>query len=147
MEDVKLAFEQFLSWDPAGVRRYAEQLLDQADDDTAFFGSSNLTRGVLCAFSEVSDTSNIVFVAQDALADSSYVAYLRQLYAGRFRLPSDAEIEAAAACGEADSAERLSRMVFEKNKHMNLTNLLQCLKVSPLLLDTKSEVMLKLRME
>jgi hypothetical protein len=70
------AFEQFVNWHPSLIQMYGHDIVAGIPSNSFFFGGTDPGRFVVTAFQEVTRQPFYV-VTQNALADNSYMDYLR----------------------------------------------------------------------
>ena len=81
------AFEQFAQWRPSLIRMYGEDILAGVASNSIVFGGTDPGRFVVTAFQEATRKPFRV-VTQNALADNTYMEYLRDKAGAAIWLPS-----------------------------------------------------------
>jgi C-terminal peptidase prc len=89
------AWEQVTAWKPELLRIYGEDVSGSIPADAVFFGGTDAGRFVTTPFCDVVRSNRFIVITQNALADNSYMAYVRRCHGARLSLPAESEISAA----------------------------------------------------
>ena len=81
------AFEQFANWHASLIQMYGHDMVAGIPSNSIFFGGTDPGRFVVTAFQEATRQPFIV-VTQNALADNSYMDYLRDRIGAALSLPT-----------------------------------------------------------
>lgn len=83
--------EQAHMWTPELLTRYADDILSSIPDGSIYFGGTDPGRFVISAYRDLADAPDIFVITQNALADQTYQAHMRERHGRRIRLPSPDE--------------------------------------------------------
>ncbi|MCX6898148.1 MAG: tetratricopeptide repeat protein [Verrucomicrobia bacterium] len=89
------AYEAFVRWDRALLRKFGEDILRSIPDGSIYFGGTDPGRFVITALKEVAGRPKIFVITQNGLADESYRFFLRFVCGNQISVPSDEDAAAA----------------------------------------------------
>ncbi len=106
--ETELAWEQFANWQEKDVLAYGNDIIRSIPPGSIYFGGTDPGRGVITAMSEAHASGKPFFtITQNALADNTYLDYVRKMYGAQLDLPAKADSEKAFADYVADAGKRL----------------------------------------
>ena len=106
--ETDLAWEEFANWREKNVLAYGNDIIHSIPPGAIYFGGTDPGRGVITAMSEAHASGKPFFtLTQNALADNTYLDYLRKMYGAQLNLPAKADSEKAFADYVADAGKRL----------------------------------------
>ena len=107
--ETDLAWEQFANWQQKYVLAYGNDIINSIPPGSIYFGGTDPGRGVPTAMSENHAEGKPFFtVTQNALADGTYLDYLRAMYGSKIYTPSATDSEKCFAEYTADAQSRLN---------------------------------------
>ncbi|MGO9199718.1 MAG: M56 family metallopeptidase [Limisphaerales bacterium] len=87
--EADLAWEQFADWKEKYVLAYGNDIIKSIPPGSIYFGGTDPGRGVITAMSESHAEAKPFFtLTQNALADATYLDYLRAMYGHRIYTPT-----------------------------------------------------------
>jgi hypothetical protein len=87
------AYEQFHGWNPELLRTFGKGIVNSIPPGSLFIGGTDAGRFVVSALSQSHSEGRPFFtVTQNALADGSYLDYLRDIYATNIYVPKTNEL-------------------------------------------------------
>src|SRR5215510_9960370 len=90
------AYEQFHTWDLELLHRFGEGIIKTVPAGSIYFGGTDAGRFVVSALSASHREGRPFFtLTQNALADGSYLDYLRDIYGEKINLPTPEETQQA----------------------------------------------------
>ena len=103
-----LAYNQFQDCDPKYTALYADGIIDSIPPGSIYFGGTDTGRGVPTAFCKSHADANPFFtLTHNALADATYLDYLRAMYGGRIYTPTAEDSQKCFQEYLADAQRRL----------------------------------------
>lgn len=103
------AYEAFHDWDPKWLRRFSRDVIASIPPGSIYFGGTDPGRFVISAFSTAHRAGRPFFtVTQNALADGTYLDYLRAMY-GQLQLPTPDDSQRAFQNYLQDAQERVRK--------------------------------------
>ena len=94
--EICLAYCHVLADDPQYVRDFGEGIIQSIPPGSVYFGGTDPGRGLVTAFCPSQPEADPFFIlTQNALADPSYLDYLRRMYGGRIYVPTREDSEKA----------------------------------------------------
>ena len=106
--EVELALEQFAEGEPKYAEAFGRDIVNSMPNGSVYFGGTDPGRGLPTAFCRSHANADPVFVlTQNALANSYYVTYLRDMYGAKLYVPTEEETSAAFKDYVADAQRRL----------------------------------------
>ena len=110
--ETRWGYQEATQWAEKYFRSFARDIIDSIPRGSIYFGGTDPGRFVITAFSRSHPAGDPFFtVTQNALADGSYLAYLREMYGGKIYTPNSEESQKAFQEYLADAQKRL-----EENK-------------------------------
>ncbi|HWH71951.1 MAG TPA: M56 family metallopeptidase, partial [Candidatus Sulfotelmatobacter sp.] len=90
--ETDLAWEQFANWKEKYLLAFGHDIIKSIPPGSIYFGGTDPGRGVVTAMSEShADAKPFFTLTQNALADSTYLDYVRAMYGQRIAIPSNEE--------------------------------------------------------
>jgi len=87
--EIDLAWEQFANWQEKYVLAYGNDIINSIPPGSIYFGGTDPGRGVITAMSESHAYGRPFFtITQNALADGTYLDYLRAMYGPTIYTPT-----------------------------------------------------------
>ena len=80
--------EQADRWPGELLTRYADEILSSIPDGSIYFGGTDPGRFIISAHQNMTDSPDIFVITQNALADNTYLDYMRNRHGHRIHLPS-----------------------------------------------------------
>jgi beta-lactamase regulating signal transducer with metallopeptidase domain len=103
-----LAYDHFANGEPKYTRIYVDEILKSIPPGSIYFGGTDPGRGLPTAFMKSSIEGDPFFcLTQNALADSSYVEYLRGMYGEKIYTPTSEDSQKCFQEYLADAQRRL----------------------------------------
>jgi hypothetical protein len=100
--------EVFHDWDGKLLHRYGQDIIESIPTNSIYFGGTDPGRFVITALSKSHREARPFFtLTQNALADGTYLDYLRQMYGSRIYIPTMADSQNAFSEYLQDAQERL----------------------------------------
>jgi hypothetical protein len=107
--EICLAYNIVESGDPEYVREFEEGVIQSIPAGSVYFGGTDAGRGLVTAFCPSQSYADPFFtLTQNALADPSYMDYLRRMYDGRIYVPTKEAADKAYHDFFADIQQRLA---------------------------------------
>jgi hypothetical protein len=102
------ALEQFRDWDPGLLHRYGRDISAGIPTNSIYFGGTDPGRFVITALCE-SHADGVPFfvLTQNALADGTYLDYLRRIYGTKLNVPTPQDSQDAFTAYLKDAEHRL----------------------------------------
>jgi hypothetical protein len=105
--EAELAYEGFSQLDVKFVDAFARDVIDSIPRGSIYFGGTDYGRGLITALCKShADADPFFTVTQNALADGSYLEYLREIYGKRLVMPTDADSKKSFDAFIAEAAAR-----------------------------------------
>jgi hypothetical protein len=115
------AYELFHEGDPRLLRRFSETVMKRIPDGSIYFGGTDAGRFLITAFSAAHTEARPFFtLTQNALADGSYLGYLRDLYGKKIYVPTRADAERIFNEYVASARKRADLSQLETGKPIEL---------------------------
>ena len=106
--ETHIVLEYFTLGQPRYATAFGRDIVASIPAGSIYFGGTDPGRGLVTAFAHARAETNSIFVlTQNALADSTYLDYLRQTYGERLRLPSPEDSQKAFQDYLSDAQRRL----------------------------------------
>jgi hypothetical protein len=103
------AAEAFHDWDGKLLHRFGTDIIASIPTNSIYFGGNDAGRFVITALSESHQDGKPFFtLTQNALADGTYLDYLRQMYGSRIYIPTTTDSQNAFNDYLKDAQERLA---------------------------------------
>ena len=107
--EICLAYDQVVNCDPKYTALYADGIINSIPAGSVYFGGTDPGRGVPTAFCKShADADPFFTLTQNALADASYLEYLRSMYGGKLYTPTGEDSQRCFQEYLADAQRRLS---------------------------------------
>jgi hypothetical protein len=105
--EAELAYEGFSAMDVKFIDAFARDVIDSIPRGSIYFGGTDYGRGLITALCKShADADPFFTITQNALADGSYLEYLREIYGKRLVMPTDADSRKAYDSYLADAVAR-----------------------------------------
>lgn len=89
MLEIDLAYECVIPVDPKSVQFFVNDTFNEIPPGSIYFGGTDSGRGLITAFSKSHVGADPFFtLTQNALADPSYLTYLRRMYGNKIYIPT-----------------------------------------------------------
>ncbi|HWI56117.1 MAG TPA: M56 family metallopeptidase, partial [Bacillota bacterium] len=106
--ETDLAWEQFANWKEKYLLAFGHDIIKSIPPGSIYFGGTDPGRGVVTAMSEShADAKPFFTLTQNALADGTYLDYLRAMYGQRIYTPSTEDSQKCFQEYVADAQQRL----------------------------------------
>ena len=121
--ETDLAFEQFANWKEKYVLGYGNDIIASIPHGSIYFGGTDPGRGVITAMSEAhADGKPFFTITQNALADGTYLEYLRAMYGGSLHTPSEDDSQKCFQEYSRDAEQRLKENKLKPNENVTEEN-------------------------
>ncbi|MDB6025360.1 MAG: hypothetical protein JWM68_1583 [Verrucomicrobiales bacterium] len=115
------AFEQFETSEAELLKKFAGQIIDDLPADSIYFGGTDAGRFVVSAFCQSHTQGRPFFtVTQNALADWTYLDYLRDIYGRKLSIPTPEEAQQAFQDYLQDAQRRLASKQLKEDEEISL---------------------------
>ena len=115
--EAELAYEGFSQLDVKFIDAFARDVIDSIPRGSIYFGGTDYGRGLITALCKSHEHADPFFtITQNALADGSYLEYLREIYGKRLVMPTDADSRKAYDAYVAEAAVRLEKGELKPNE-------------------------------
>jgi hypothetical protein len=105
--EAELAYEAFSAMDVKFIDAFSRDVIDSIPRGSVYFGGTDYGRGLITALCKShADADPFFTLTQNALADGSYLEYLREIYGKRLVMPTDADSRRAYDSYIADAVAR-----------------------------------------
>ncbi|HZR17913.1 MAG TPA: M56 family metallopeptidase [Verrucomicrobiae bacterium] len=106
--EICLAYDHVIRCEPKYTAVLADGIIDSIPTGSIYFGGTDPGRGIPTAFEKSQiDGEPFFILTQNALADGTYLKYLRETYGNRIYTPSDVDSQQCFAEYCADAGKRL----------------------------------------
>jgi beta-lactamase regulating signal transducer with metallopeptidase domain len=107
--ETDLAWQEFANWSEKYVLAYGNDIIKSIPSGSIYLGGTDPGRGVITAMSESHAEAKPFFtITQNALADGTYLEYLRSMYGSKIYTPSGEDSQTSFAEYLADAQRRLA---------------------------------------
>jgi beta-lactamase regulating signal transducer with metallopeptidase domain len=107
--EICLAYDHVVTCEPKYTALYADGIINSIPAGSVYFGGTDPGRGVPTAFCKSSIDADPCFVlTQNALADGTYLEYLRSMYGGKLYTPTGEDSQRCFQEYLADAQRRLA---------------------------------------
>lgn len=86
-------YEVYAEAEPALLREFAERILAVMPTNALYFGGTDAGRFVVTAFNDQRERPSVIVLTQNALADSLYMSYVREVYGRAVWLPAMSDVQ------------------------------------------------------
>jgi len=108
-------------WDHKWLRRFGSDIIDSIPSNSIYFGGTDGGRFIVTALSEShSKGQPFVTLTQNALADGTYMDYLRTMYGGRFRITTAPEVQQTFQAYLQDAQRRLEKQKLKPGENVQV---------------------------
>jgi len=106
--ETHIALEYFTRGQPKYASAFGRDIVASLPAGSIYFGGTDPGRGLVTAFAHSRAGADAIFVlTQNALADNSYLEYLRQMYGERIKVPTPQDSQNAFQTYMSDAQRRL----------------------------------------
>jgi beta-lactamase regulating signal transducer with metallopeptidase domain len=106
--EISLAYFDVVAGEPKYIQMFADDVIGSIPAGSIYFGGTDPGRGLITAFSKAHAQGDPFFtLTQNALADGTYLDYLRTMYGGKIYTPTEADSQECFAKYTADAEKRL----------------------------------------
>ncbi len=117
--EICLAYYDVMADEPEYVREFAEGIIQSIPRGSVYFGGTDPGRGLVTAFCRSQPEADPFFtLTQNALADGTYLEYLRRTYGGKLYVPTDDDSQKAFADYTDDAGRRLAEHKLKPNEQV-----------------------------
>ncbi|MGD1083338.1 MAG: M56 family metallopeptidase [Verrucomicrobiota bacterium] len=117
--EICLAYNGVVSDEPEYVREFAEDIIQSIPAGSVYFGGTDPGRGLVTAFCPSQPQADPFFtLTQNALADPTYLDYLRRMYGGRIYVPTKEDTDKTMQNFVADVQKRLAENKLKEGEHV-----------------------------
>jgi beta-lactamase regulating signal transducer with metallopeptidase domain len=142
--EIVLGYENVLGGQPEYVREFEQDIIQSIPAGSIYFGGTDPGRGLITAFCPSQPAADPFFtLTQNALADGSYLEYLRRMYGKRIYVPTDKDSQNAFNDYLTDAQERLAKNqlkpgedVTEKDGRIQVSGQVAVMAINALLVKT-----------
>jgi hypothetical protein len=105
--EAELAYEGFSAMDVKFIDAFARDVIESIPRGSIYFGGTDYGRGLITALCKShADADPFFTITQNALADGSYLEYLREIYGKRLVMPTDGDSKKAFDAYVAEAGAR-----------------------------------------
>jgi tetratricopeptide (TPR) repeat protein len=109
LAEVDMAYDQFAAGGATFANAFGDGIIGSIPRGSIYFGGTDAGRGMVSALSKSHIEADPFFtLTQNALADESYLSYLRHMYGGMIYIPTPADQNDCFSKYVADAHSRLS---------------------------------------
>jgi hypothetical protein len=115
--EAELAYEGFSAMDVKFIDAFAHDVIDSIPRGSIYFGGTDYGRGLITALCKShADADPFFTITQNALADGSYLEYLREIYGKRLAMPTDGDSKKALDAYIAEAVKRSDNGELKPNE-------------------------------
>jgi hypothetical protein len=119
--ETDLAWGEFANWKEKNVLAYGNDIIQSIPPGSVYFGGTDPGRGVITAMSEShADGKPFFTLTQNALADSTYLDYLRAMYGPTLYIPTEDDSKSCFSEYTADAQRRLAENKLKPGEDVRL---------------------------
>jgi hypothetical protein len=119
--EICLAYDQVANCEPTYTKALAEGIVASIPPGSIYFGGTDPGRGVPTAFEKSSIEGDPFFcLTQNALADGTYLDYLRATYGEKIYIPTTAESQKCFEDYTADAGRRLNENKLQPGEDVSM---------------------------
>ena len=123
MHDTFGAYEQFHSWNPQLLHRFGDTIMQKVPAGSIYFGGTDAGRFVVSALSASHSEGRPFFtLTQNALADASYLDYLRDIYGTKIYVPTIEDSRRVFQDYLADAQKRLEKNQLKEGESIKMVD-------------------------
>jgi hypothetical protein len=117
------AYDQFRTWNGGLLHRFGNGVITKIPAGSIYFGGTDAGRFIISSLSTSQTEGRPFFtVTQNALADGSYIDYLRDIYGTKIHVPTAEELQKAFQEYLDDAAERLKKNQIMEGESVEVVN-------------------------
>lgn len=121
--EVALAYWDVMAGEPRYVQLAIDGIIPSIPAGSIYFGGTDPGRGLPTAFSRSQIDGDPFFtLTQNALADSTYLEYLRRTYGGKIETPTEADSQRCFAEYAADAERRLKEKKLKPGEDIRIVD-------------------------
>jgi beta-lactamase regulating signal transducer with metallopeptidase domain len=143
--EINLAYYDVLADEPQFVQEFEESIIQSIPAGSVYFGGTDPGRGLITAFCQSQPEADPFFtLTQNALADNTYLEYLRRMYGDKLSLPAEADSQKMFSDYCADALIRLKanklkpgeQVVTSDNVHVQASGQVAVMSINAMLART-----------
>jgi hypothetical protein len=121
VHDIWGAYEQFHSWSPRLLHRFGDKVMARIPKGSIYFGGTDPGRFVISALSASHSEGRPFFtVTQNALADATYLEYLRDMYGTNIYIPTLEDSQQVFQEYVNDAQKRLEKKQLKEDESVQI---------------------------
>jgi beta-lactamase regulating signal transducer with metallopeptidase domain len=121
--EIDLAYYHVVADEPAYVQEFGDGIIESIPAGSIYFGGTDPGRGLVTAFCRSQPEADPFFtLTQNALADGSYLDYLRRMYGGRIYVPTQEDSQKAFNDYYSDAQRRLGENKLKPGEQVTNVN-------------------------
>jgi beta-lactamase regulating signal transducer with metallopeptidase domain len=121
--EICLGYEIVVPGEAKYIQEYEEGIVQSIPSGAIYFGGTDPGRGLITAFCRSQPDADPFFtLTQNALADTTYLEYLRRMYGGRISVPTGEEAESVFSNYLVDAKQRLAANQLKPGEDVHLEN-------------------------
>jgi len=121
--EIDLGYYDVMAGEPKYVQAFADDIIQSIPAGSIYFGGTDPGRGLVTAFCRSQPEADPFFtLTQNALADSSYLTYLRRMYGGKISLLTDEDSQKVFQDYIEDARARLAENKLKPNEQVTNDN-------------------------
>ena len=115
------AYEQFHSWNPKLLHRFGDKIRQKIPDGSIYFGGTDAGRFVVSVLSTSHSEGRPFFtVTQNALADGTYLDYLRDMYGRKIYIPTIEDSQRVFQDYMMDAQKRMGKNQLKEGESVRM---------------------------
>jgi len=119
--ETELAWEQFADWTEKYVLAFGNDIIKSIPPGSIYFGGTDPGRGVITAMSESqADGKPFFTITQNALADDTYLEYLRAMYGSTLYIPTTEDTAKSFNDYLQDAQQRLAQKKLKPGEDVQM---------------------------
>ncbi len=120
--EICLAYDQVVNCDPKYTAILADGIINSIPAGSIYFGGTDPGRGVPTAFCKShADADPFFTLTQNALADGTYLNYLRAMYGGKIYTPTEEDSQRCFQDYVADATRRLAEHKLKPGEDVKMS--------------------------
>ena len=118
--EAQLAYEGFSELEVKFIDAFAKDVIGSIPRGAVYFGGTDYGRGLITALCKShADADPFFTLTQNALADGSYLEYLRAIYGKEVKMATDADSKKAFDAYIADAGARLEKDALKSGEQVS----------------------------
>ncbi len=119
--EIDLGYDAVVSEEPQYVQEFAQDIIQSIPAGSVYFGGTDPGRGLITAFCRSQPEADPFFtLTQNALADGTYLEYLRRMYGGRLALLTEEDSQKTFNDYITDARARLKENKLKPNEQVSV---------------------------